>query len=496
MGHISITKREFLNRAKEGNLIPVFRRLLGDMATPISLFMRMGGPSAENSFMLESVVNGEDLGRNTFLGTDARAIIRGTRGRFRLSRPGQPDQEFEGEPLAFLEEQFRGLKPVRDERLPGFYGGAVGFLAYDGIRYYEDLPDNNPDPVDQEDAYFILTDELVIVDHVERNLRLVHNVRLDEHASAEAAYAAAMERLDALEERINTVVPEPKPITVDKKSLDISSNMSAEEFREKVVKAREYIKAGDIFQVVLSKRFSFNAGVPPFQVYRALRSVNPSPYMYYLNAGPYKIVGSSPEILVRIQDKQVVIRPIAGTRRRGRTPETDRALAEDLLSDQKEIAEHIMLVDLGRNDAGRVSKPGSVEVTEFKVIERYSHVMHIVSNCRGILRDDVSPFDALRAALPAGTVSGAPKIRAMEIIDELENVRRGIYAGGLGFFNFDGEYDSAIILRTMIFKDGTCHLQAGAGIVYDSDPEKECEEVANKVRGMLRAVRFARRGLR
>ncbi len=495
VGNVSLTRREFHARSAHANVVPLFRRLLGDMHTPISLFLRLRGDTAENSFLLESVIQGERLGRHSFLGVGARGIIRGHAGRFeRLSADGTR-AVFEGEPLALLEREFAGLRPAHDERLPDFSGGAVGFLAYDAIRYYEKLPDKNPNDTEQEDAYFILCDELVIFDHIRRDIRLVHNVRLDEYASVDAAYDAGVAAVEALERRIHAPLVEPEPKTVSGR-MPVASNMSAEDFQRAVVRAKENIVAGDIFQVVLSKRYDFQPEVPSFQVYRALRSINPSPYMYYLNAGPYRIVGSSPEILVNCHNRRVALRPIAGTRRRGRTPAEDLALEKDLLSDAKEIAEHIMLVDLGRNDAGRVCVPGSVRVTEFEVIERYSHVMHIVSHCEGELSPDFSPLEALRAALPAGTLTGAPKIRAMEIIDELENVRRGIYGGCIGYFSYNRDYDTAIAIRTMIFQGEVCHLQAGAGVVFDSDPVKECEEVANKVRAMFKAVRFARRGLR
>lgn len=492
---ISLSRREFFNRCEQGNLVPVYRQFLGDELTPISIFKRLGGPEASDSFLLESVINGERLGRHTFLGTGARSIFRGKSGRFTYSdlKKGTTE-EFTGDPLRFLENRFSAVKPVPDHRLPSFYGGAVGFLSYDAIRYYEDIPDENPDPLNQEDAYLIFSDEFVVVDHIKHHVRIVINIHVDEFEDPDSAYDFAYGRMDEIEKSIFTPSPEKPPVSV-KGPMKIDTNLTGDEFQDMVGKAREYIKAGDIFQVVLSRRFSFRPEVEAFQIYRALRSINPSPYMYYLNAGPYQIVGSSPEILVQVKDGKVTIRPIAGTRKRGKTPGDDLANERDLLSDTKEIAEHTMLVDLGRNDVGRVSKPGSVRVTEFKVIERYSHVMHIVSNCEGELRDDLSTFDALRYALPAGTVSGAPKIRAMEIIDELENLRRGIYAGCVGYFSYNGDFDTAIAIRTMVMKDGECHLQAGAGIVFDSDPLKECEEVVNKSRGMLRAVRFSRRGL-
>ncbi len=403
-------------------------------------------------------------------------------------------ESYEGDPLAFLERRMAASKPVADHRLPAFYGGAVGFLSYDAIRYYENIPDKNPDPIGQEDVYLIFSDEFVVVDHIKHHVRIVVNVRIDEYGDPDQAYDAVFERLDEIEKKIYSGDDIEEPAPTVKGRMEIESNLTGDEYQTMVRKAKEYIVAGDIFQVVLSRRFSFKPGVEAFQIYRALRSINPSPYMYYLNAGPYQIIGSSPEILVQVKSGKVTIRPIAGTRKRGKNPQEDLANEKDLLSDKKEIAEHVMLVDLGRNDAGRVCKPGSVQVTEFKVIERYSHVMHIVSNCEGELRDDLSSFDALRYALPAGTVSGAPKIRAMQIIDELENVRRGIYAGCVGYFSYNGDFDTAIAIRTMIMKDGTCHMQAGAGVVFDSNPLMECEEVVNKSRGMLRAVRYSRRG--
>ena len=491
---VSLSRRQFRERSRQGNLIPVFRQLLGDTLTPISIFLRFEGDRSRHSFLLESVINNEQIGRNSFIGVNPRAVLRGRDRSFRIESPtGDVIESFEGDPLEFLKLFMESAKPVADARLPAFFGGAVGFLSYDLIRYYEKLPDQNIDDLQQDDAYLLLTDESVIVDHVERHVRLVVNVRTEDFESVDRAYDHALQCLDRMEERLRTPRPDPEPPPL-RGPMPIESNMTADEFRAIVSRAREYIHAGDIFQVVLSKRYSFRPGIDAFSIYRGLRAINPSPYMYYLNLGPFQIVGSSPEILVRLQNSKVVLRPIAGTRRRGRTPAEDLALEQELLSDQKEIAEHIMLVDLGRNDVGRVSEPGSVRVTEFKAIERYSHVMHIVSHCEGKLAPDLHPYEALRASLPAGTVSGAPKIRSMEIIDELENRRRGIYAGCIGYFNYNGDFDTAISIRTMVFRDDVCYLQAGAGVVFDSKPELECEEVANKVRGMLAAVRFARRG--
>lgn len=498
MGHISISRHEFYKRAQKGNLIPVFRQILGDTRTPISIFKNLGGDKATNSFLLESVINGEQLGRYSFIGVHPRAVLRGKDGRFTymplVSEKGNLPVEFSGDPLAFIDQQLHSVKPLPDERLPAFYGGAVGFISYDTIRYYENIPDSNPDDGMREDTYLVFADEIIIIDHIQHHVKIVCNIHTQQYNSLDDAYNYAMQRLAFLEKRITEPGPEDEIKTV-KGKMPITSNMTEQQYKDIVQKAKQYIHDGDIFQVVLSKRFRFNADVPAFQVYRALRSINPSPYMYYLNLGPWKIVGSSPEILVRLKNKKVTLRPIAGTRHRGKSHQEDLELEEELLNDQKEISEHIMLVDLGRNDTGRVCKPGSVKVSDFKSIERYSHVMHIVSNCEGILKDDIDPYDALRFSMPAGTVSGAPKIRAMEIIDELENVRRGIYAGSIGFFGYSGDFDLAIAIRTMIFENENCQLQAGAGIVYDSNPESECQEVANKVRGMLAAVRFARRGL-
>ncbi|MCB1320182.1 MAG: chorismate-binding protein, partial [Leptospiraceae bacterium] len=381
MRTISLSRRQFHERARQGNLIPVFRQLLGDVHTPISIFLKFNGDRRPNSFLLESVINGERLGRHSFIGVEARAILRGRDGRFELHRRDGDagdaytrTESYDGEPLEFIRNQFRNLNPVPDARLPAFYGGAVGFLAYDVIRYYEKLPDENPDTADQEDAYFILADELAVVDHIERHIQLIVNIRTDDFKDPDAAYDFALRRLDAMEAGLHNQGGEEREIKRIKGKMPIASNMSATEYKDMVVRARDYIYAGDIFQVVLSKRYSFRPEVDNFQVYRALRSINPSPYMYFLNLGPYTIVGSSPEILVQCQQDRVVVRPIAGTRPRGRTPEADLELERDLLADTKEIAEHIMLVDLGRNDLGRVCEPGTVRVTDFKTIERYSHV--------------------------------------------------------------------------------------------------------------------------
>lgn len=459
---------------------------------------------AEDSVLLESVYGGETLGRNSFLARDPRLVIQGKKGKFKIRKRDNQNklQEEEVEstdPLLVLEERIGKLKQVSDPRLPSFQGGAVGFLGYDAIRYYEEIPDNNPDLEDHPDTYFAIYQNLLIVDHIDHTVKIVSNADLTLHSSPEDAYNHAIASIQNIEEEVflhptqhDAVVTAPDT----NKPLSFTSVMGDEDYKTAISKIKKYIFDGDIFQVVPSRKIKFQPDVPPFQIYRALRAVNPSPYMYFLKLGKIRVVGSSPEILVKHSNDRTVLRPIAGTRPRGKNREEDDHLANDLLSDQKEVAEHIMLVDLGRNDLGRICEPGSVKVEEFKIIERYSHVMHIVSQCVGKLRSDKTVYDVLRASLPAGTVSGAPKIRAMEIIDELENNHRGIYAGGLGYISFTGEMDMAIIIRTIVMDDTSAYLQAGGGIVYDSDPEAELQETKNKMAGMLRALEFARSGLK
>jgi anthranilate synthase component 1 len=403
---------------------------------------------------------------------------------------------FDHDPLESIKKILSAYKPVPDPALPRFYGGAVGYMGYDVVRFFEELPDRGKDGLDLPDIFFMLTDTLVIFDNITHMIKVVSNAHI-EGKSITAAYKEATNKIDAIVKKLRRGVGSRKSGVRRKsrKASKLASNFTQPEYEQAVLKAKEYIKAGDIFQVVPSQRFHTTISAEPFEVYRALRLINPSPYMYFLRCGDATIVGASPEVMVRLEGDRIELRPIAGTRRRGATEDEDKALEQDLLADPKERAEHIMLVDLGRNDVGRVSEPGSVNVSELMVIERYSHVMHIVSNVRGTLSRGNNSYDVIRACFPAGTVSGAPKIRAMEIIEELEPTRRGPYAGAVGYFGFSGNMDTCITIRTLVIKEGVAYIQAGGGVVADSDPAAEYQETVNKARAMMRAVEMAEKGL-
>jgi len=482
--------------------VPVWTELAADYETPVSAFQKLTTDPHAPCFLLESAENTEQLGRYSFLGTDPRFEIR-SRGRTIATREHGSSEfaerelpESEGDPLSEVERIMSRFRPVEVEGLPVFAGGAVGFLGYDMVRFFEPTVPGPPDEgLGLPDMVFVITDTLVIFDHRFRKLQVVANICTDDFADLESAYEAARKRIENLIERLS------RPHTVAPFSLmeepparaEVASNTTQAEYEGMVERAKEYILAGDIFQVVPSQRFESDYAGRPIDLYRALRHVNPSPYMFCLQFGEeFSLVGSSPEVHVQTIDGRIKIRPIAGTRWRGTTPEEDDALAADLLGDPKERAEHVMLVDLARNDVGRVAKFESVEVTEFMIIERYSHVMHIVSNVTGALREDLSAYDVMRATFPAGTVSGSPKVRAMQIIDEFEKSKRGAYAGAVGYFGFDGNHDSCIALRTVVLKDGKAYVQAGAGVVADSVPENEYNETVNKARGMLRAIERAK----
>jgi anthranilate synthase component I len=484
----------FLERRKHGNLIPVWAELLADMETPVSAFRKLA--DGEHGFLLESVEQGEQLGRYSFIGCDPEATIRCRGSEVMLSRHGCDDEviEHSGGPMAYLREFMARFHPAPDEDLPPFIGGLVGYLAYDMVRHFETLPDDNPDDLKLPDAWFMVADSLAIFDHVRHRMILLANAHVTDEPRA--AYDAAVHKIQMMADRLRARPPaaDDEP-SVGVEPRPVESNFTREEFEAGVDRIKEYVLAGDAFQVVFSQRFSKQYSGDPFDIYRALRAINPSPYMYYLKFGDVQIAGSSPEILVRVTRDRVVVRPIAGTRPRGTTMDGDRELERELLADPKECAEHIMLVDLGRNDVGRVAKVGTVRVDDLMIVERYSHVMHIVSNVVGELEDGLDAFDAVAATFPAGTVSGAPKIRAMEIVDELENLRRGPYAGMIGYFSFDGNLDSAITIRTCLVKDDRVYVQAGAGIVADSDPASEYDETCNKAQALLKAVELAERGL-
>ncbi|MCP4164338.1 MAG: anthranilate synthase component I [Chloroflexi bacterium] len=482
------------NLASQGNLIPIYRVLPADLETPVSVYLKLR-QAGQSSFLLESVEKGEQLGRYSFIGVDPPLSLT-LRGQH-VTVGGAGGAVLEGfdreDPLAELSNILHQRNPIAVPDLPSFTGGAVGFWGYDIVRHFERLPETAEDELDLPDAIFLLADNLVIFDHVKHRLILLANARLDSDITA--AYADAVARIEKIAAQLAR--PLAPPVLPDvSNGNEWASNKSQDEYEAMVGEAKEYIAAGDIFQVVLSQRLSRPTRADPFAIYRALRMTNPSPYMFFLDLpGKLRLIGASPEMHVRLEEGQAQVHPIAGTRWRGETPEADARLAEELLADPKERAEHVMLVDLGRNDLGRVCKYGTVEVPLMMAVERYSHVMHIVSDVIGEINDDLDAFDLLRATFPAGTVSGAPKVRAMEIVEELEGSRRGPYAGAVGYIGYDGSTDTCIAIRTIVMQDDMCHVQAGAGIVADSDPTYEFNETHNKAQALAVAVEVAEKGL-
>ncbi|MBI3954289.1 MAG: anthranilate synthase component I [Chloroflexi bacterium] len=464
--------------AARGNLVPIYRELAADLETPVSAFLKVA--RGKHSFLLESVEGGERLARYSFIGTQPYKIIK--------TGPGQ--RQGAVDPLLLIERELRRYRPVPVPGLPRFLGGAVGFLAYEVTRYYEPrIPAPAADPLGLPESVFLFTDTLLVFDHLKHVIKVISHVRLD--GDVEAAYAQAAGRIERLARRLQKPLRLKRSPAPPSAAAAVTSNFTRDAYLAMVERCRDYIVAGDIIQVVPSQRLARPTQANPFDIYRALRAINPSPYMYFLHLDDFHIIGASPELLVRVEDGTIYNFPLAGTRRRGATPEEDAALAAELRADEKERAEHIMLVDLGRNDVGRVSEPGSVQVTDLMRVVRYSHVMHLESEVHGALRRDKSCFDALRACLPAGTLSGAPKIRAMEIIAAVEPVKRGPYSGAVGYFGFDGNMDTAITIRTLVLKDGVAHVQAGGGIVFDSVPELEYQESLNKALAPLRAIEHA-----
>lgn len=473
------TLEEVKNLKGQGDVVPVYREIVADLETPVSAFLKInrGG----YSFLLESVEGGERLARYSFIGTDPYKVLQ-TWGKDEIDPLPQ---------IAAEMSNFR-IAPVRD--LPKFCGGAVGYLAYEAVNRFEELPSPEKDTLGVPESVFMMVDTLLVFDHVMHKIRVMSHVHLD--GDIEKSYAKATEKIDSLVARLNEPITTTKQMNGSAVSIAESkptSNFEKEEFKAVVEKIKQYVTEGEVIQVVPSQRLSQKTTAAPFDIYRALRTINPSPYMFFFDFKDFHIIGASPEILVRAEGGIATTRPLAGTRPRGKTPEEDIALEKELRADEKERAEHIMLVDLGRNDIGRVSEPGTVEVSELMEVERYSHVMHLVTNVEGRLKKDMSAFDALRACFPAGTVSGAPKIRAMEIIAEVEPEKRGPYAGAAGYFSFNGDMDMAISIRTMVVKDGTAYTQAGGGIVYDSEPEREYEETMNKAGALLNAINQAER---
>jgi anthranilate synthase component I len=483
---------EFVQLAPGHTVVPVYRQLLGDSLTPVSAFCKI--QEGEWAFLFESVVGGERMGRYSFVGSgpffrfeafDRNVVMQTGRGsKQELTHP---------DPLRLLEEKLAAYRAPQLPGLPRFCGGAVGYAGYDTVRYVEHLPNAPEDDRGLPDLSFAFYDRMVVFDHIDKTIAAVAHAHVDAD-NLRKCYDDACLKVDRLVERLQQGVADLQLTDIDPRgpvTIPHQSNFTREQFKAAVAKCKEYINAGDIFQVVLSQRYKASTKARPFDIYRALRAVNPSPFMFFVKAGPTTLVGASPEIMTRVEGDLVTIRPLAGTRRRGATPEEDKALAEELIADPKERAEHIMLVDLGRNDVGRVAKFGSVQLSDLLTVERYSHVMHISSSVTGRLKPETTSFDALRACLPAGTLSGAPKVRAMQIIDELEPHRRGPYGGAVGYIDFTGNMDTCIALRTMVVQGQTAYVQAGAGLVADSDPESEYQETENKAKGLLRALEIA-----
>ncbi len=465
----------------EGNIVPIYREVPADLETPVSAYLKVA--RGDHSFLLESVEGGERLARYSFIGTEP----------YRILRTGDnPDAgEVPGDPLVEIEDELRRFKPVRVDGLPRFHGGAVGFLSYEVARYFERLPMPEADPQGFPESVFLFCDTLLVFDHPHQVIKVVSHARLD--GDVEAAWRHAAFKIDELVKRLEqplTKLPY-EPGGWNQPATSFVSNNTKEEFMSKVLRAKEYITKGDTYQIQVSQRFERKTDAHPFEVYRSLRTVNPSPYMYYLELGDMHIVGASPEMLIRVEDGVIETHPIAGTRRRGRDAEDEKRMANELQTSEKERAEHIMLVDLARNDLGRVCEPGSVTVTSLMEIERYSHVMHMVSHVVGKLRPEITPYDAIRAYFPHGTVTGAPKIRTMEIIAELEGEQRGGYGGAVGYIDMSGNLDSALAIRTVWMKPGVAYVQAAGGVVYDSTPEEEYLESCNKAGAMMRAIELA-----
>ena len=468
--------------AGQGNLVPIYREISADLETPVSAYLKVARPPY--SFLLESVEGGERIARYSFIGTEPMSIIK--------TGPGQKQGAVN--PLVPIENELSRFKIVQVPNLQRFNGGMVGYLSYEAVNYFERLPSPDPDPLGLPESIFMMTTTFLIFDHLRHKIQVVSHAHLN--GNVEQAYTDAVERIDELVGRLESplVLPKLDADLTTSQEHPLTSNMTREQYEQMVQRVKRYIVEGEVIQVVVSQRMERRTAAHPFQIYRALRAINPSPYMYYLELDGFHIVGASPELLVQVENGEVAVHPIAGTLRRGANPDEDLELERTLRTDEKERAEHIMLVDLGRNDVGRVSEPGTVKVTQLMDVERYSHVMHLVSHVTGKLKANHTNFDALRAGFPAGTLSGAPKIRAMEIIAELEPDKRGPYAGAVGYFDLSGNMDTAITIRTLVIKDGVAYAQAGGGIVYDSVPEREYQETLDKASALLRAIDEAEGG--
>ncbi|MGD9677371.1 MAG: anthranilate synthase component I [Vulcanibacillus sp.] len=482
---INMNYSKFHELSQQANMIPLTLEIEGDIDTPISLFKKLA--QDKYSFLLESVEGGNKWGRYSFIGRNPLMTIKSFGDSVIINKDNIVTEK-QGNPLIIIKNILEEFRTPKMDNLPDLIGGAVGYVGYDMVRKFENLPNINDDDTQFPDMHLILTDEIVVYDHVKQKILIIKNV-LIKNGNTEELYNDGLSRLneiknEILENKLNT----DQSLKSALGKINYSSNVSKEEFVQKVLKAKEYIRNGDIFQVVLSQRIQADTGIHPFTAYRALRSINPSPYMYYIDYGDYQIVGSSPELLVKVKDGIVETCPIAGTRPRGRDKEEDENYAQELLNNEKEKAEHLMLVDLARNDIGKIAKFGTVEVNQFMEVQKFSHVMHLVSNVIGQVREGNGMFESFISCLPAGTLSGAPKVRAMEIIDELENRKRGIYGGAVGYFGFNGNMDTCITIRTIVFKDNTAYIQAGAGIVADSDPESEYEETLRKAMALMETL--------
>ncbi len=487
--------KKFESLCGQYDLIPVYRRLVSDTMTPVSAFHRIddGGSAC----LFESVIGGEKVGRYSFLASGPYLQLLANGNQVTIIDGEEPTTTTVADPLELLREQLNQVRAAHIPELPPFAGGAVGYAGYDVVRYVEHLPDAPEDDRQLPDMAFGFYDRMIVFDHVSKTMYVIATAHIRQHGNdAHAAYHAAQQRVDRMVEQLAAPASGLCCSDIDTEgdaSIAYEANFQPAEFKTAVEKCVDYIRAGDIFQVVISQRLEMEIACSPFEIYRSLRIVNPSPFMFFLRAPGVTLVGSSPEIMCRVMDGKVTVRPLAGTRKRGLSEDEDRRLGEELLADPKERAEHVMLVDLGRNDVGRVARYGSVEISDVMVIERYSHVMHITSNVTGMLSEGRDAFDALRACLPAGTVSGAPKIRAMEIIDELEPHRRGPYAGAVGYIDYSGNMDTCIALRTIVIQGKRAYVQAGAGIVADSDAAQEYQETLNKARGLLKAIEITER---
>jgi len=483
--------KEFCALATRGNLVPIYQELLMDLETPLSFFKRL--ERDRYSFLLESVEGSERWARYSFLGTRPYRIFKACGTEVEIVENGKSRKLRSDAPLTILEELLGDCRPVTVAGVPPFFGGALGYVSYNAVEQFHDIANDKKDPLGMPEIFFLFVQTLVAFDNLKHTIKVIDNVQVDGKTDLRRAYDAAVKRIrkviSTLQKKPRGI--EPRDLAQNRGERKFRSNLSAGAFASAVEKAKKYIGAGDVIQVVLSQRLETETRTDPFEIYRALRFINPSPYMFYLELEDLRVIGSSPETMVRLTGDTIELRPIAGTRRRGATPEEERELEADLLADPKERAEHIMLVDLGRNDVGRVAAVGSVEVNELMAIERYSHVIHIVSNVRGKLAAERTPFDLFVSAFPAGTVSGAPKIRAMQIISELEPQKRGLYAGAIGYFGYNGNLDTCIVIRTIVIKGRKVYITAGAGIVADSDPKLEYQETLNKARAMLKAVELA-----